>query len=220
LGNFGKNWQGRQLLGSYSNTNKGNRLTNHPKINSERKDQMKRKSIISLAVVMAVILLVSLVVVSMAFADKGGTNLPFKATLAGAARWEFPGTTPSGCTVVTTLTEATGQGTHMGQIKAFFSHCPADPNIVEDGRLTLVAANGDELYGTYNYDPASEDNYFPINLNGGTGAFGDASGTVIMTYEVTPQFIPDCNPEPDPFPCMDFSVPWPWSATMTGTISY
>jgi hypothetical protein len=181
---------------------------------------MKRKSIISLAVAMAVILLLSLFVVSMAFADIGGTDRPFKATLAGAAHWEFPGSTASNCTVVTTLTEATGQGTHMGQIEAFFSHCPDEPEYVNDGKLRLVAANGDELYGTYNYDPASESNDIPIILNGGTGLFADASGTVIMTYEVIPQFIPGCDPDPDPFPCMDFSISWPWSATLTGTISY
>jgi len=181
---------------------------------------MKRKIIISLAVVMAVILLLSQVIQPVAKAAEGGTDLPFKATLTGTARWEFPGSTPSNCTVATTLTEATGQATHMGQIEAFFSHCPADPDIVNDGRLTITAANGDKLYGTYNYDPSSESNDFSITLKGGTGLFVDASGTVIITYEAIPQFIEGCNPEPDPFACFDFSVPWPWSATMIGTISY
>ncbi len=180
---------------------------------------MKRKSIVSLVVVIAVIVLVSLFVVSMALAGIGGTNRPIKASLAGSARWEFPGTSPSNCSVVTTLTAATGQGTHMGQIKAFFSHCPAEPEYVNDGRLTLVAANGDELYGIYNYDPNSESNDFPITLTGGTGSFANASGTIVLTYEAIPQFIPGCNPDPDPFPCFDFSVPWPWSGTMNGTIS-
>jgi hypothetical protein len=181
---------------------------------------MKRKSTISLAVVMAVILLFSLFVVSMAFADKSGTDRPFKATLTGTARWEFPGESPSNCTVVTTITEATGQGTHVGQIEAFWSHCPGEPDYMNDGRLRLVAANGDELYGTYDYDPNSESNDIPITFNGGTGSFADASGAVVGTYEVIPQFVSECNPEPDPFPCFDFSVPWPWSATLTGTISY
>jgi hypothetical protein len=181
---------------------------------------MKRKSILSLSVVTAVILLFSLFVVSTAFADKGGTNLPFKATLAGTASWEFPGESPSNCTVVTTFTEATGQATHMGQIEAFWSHCPAEPDYLNDGRLRLIAANGDELYGTYNYDPNSESNNIPITINGGTGSFADASGAVVGTYEVIPQFVPGCNPEPDPFPCFDFSVPWPWSATLTGKINY
>ncbi len=181
---------------------------------------MKRKSIVSLAAVMAVILLFSLFVVSAASAGKGGTDRPFKATLAGSARWEFPGLSPSNCTIVTTLTEATGQETHMGRVEAFFSHCPAEPDYVNDGRMRLIAANGDELYGTYNYDPNSASNVIPITLIGGTGLFVDASGSVAITYNFIPQFIPGCNPEPDPFPCFDFSVPWPWSATLTGTISY
>lgn len=181
---------------------------------------MNRKSILSLAFVMGIILLFSLFVVSMAFADKGGTNLPFKATMVGSARWEFPGVSPSNCTVVTTFTEPTGEATHMGQVQAYWSHCPAEPDYVNDGRLRIVAANGDELYGTYDYDPASASNEIPITLNGGTGSFADASGTVVATYDVIPQFVPGCDPEPDPFPCMDFSVLWPWSATLIGTISY
>ena len=181
---------------------------------------MKRKSIISLAVVIAVILLVSLFVVSMAFADRGGTDRPFNASLAGAVRWEFPGSSPSNCAEVTSLTEATGQGTHMGQIEAFWSHCPAEPDNLDDGRLKLVAANGDELYGTYDYDPNSESNDIQITLNGGTGSFEAASGTVIATYDVVPQFVPDCDPESDPFNCFNLTVPWEWSATLTGKISY
>ncbi len=181
---------------------------------------MKRKSIISLAAVMAVILLLSLFVVSMASAGKGGTDRPIKATLAGSASWGFPGVSPSNCTIATTLTEATGQESHLGLVEASFSHCPAEPDYVNDGRLKLIAANGDELYGTYNYDPSSENNVILITLNGGTGAFIDAFGDVSMTYNAIPQFISGCNPEPDPFPCLDFSIPWPWSATLTGTISY
>lgn len=181
---------------------------------------MKKKLIVSLAVVMAVILLSSPFIFRAATAAEGGTNLPFKATLVGSARWEWPGTWPSNCQIVTTVTEPTGEATHLGKIKMFSTHCPAEPDYIVDGKLKIVAANGDELYGTYNYDPASESNDIPVTLNGGTGRFADASGSVIMTYDVIPQFIAGCNPDPDPFPCFDFSIPWPWSATLTGTISY
>ncbi|MDT8304724.1 MAG: hypothetical protein RRC07_02210 [Anaerolineae bacterium] len=181
---------------------------------------MKRKSVLSLTVVMAVVLLFSLFVVPVASTATGGTDRPFKATLAGAAHWEFPGDWLSNCAEVTTLTEAAGQATHMGRIEMFGWHCPAEPLNVNDGRLALIAANGDELYGTYNYDPASESNEIPVTLNGGTGSFAGASGAAILTYEVIPQFIEGCDPEPDPFACFDFSVSWPWFATLTGTISY
>ena len=43
-----------------------------------------------------------------------------------------------------------------------------------DGRITLIAANGDELYGVYDY-PAIDDGY-PIVFNGGTGRFANATG--------------------------------------------
>jgi hypothetical protein len=181
---------------------------------------MKRKIIVTLALVMTITLLFSQSLIPVATAAVGGTNLPFMATLVGTAHWDFPGSTPSYCTVVTTLTEATGQATHMGRISTTMSHCPAEADIINDGRLTLTAANGDELYGTYNYDPASESNDIPITFIGGTGLFADASGAALLTYEVVPQFIPGCNPDPDPFFCMDFSAHWPWAATMTGTISY
>ena len=181
---------------------------------------MKKKTTILLAVGLAVILLSSLYFVGTATAAKGGTDLPFKATLTGTARWEYPGSTPANCTVVTTFTEATGQATHMGKIEAVWFHCPAEAEIVIDGKMNLISANGDELHGTYDYDPLSESNQFPITLHGGTGLFAEASGTVICTYDVVPQFIPGCDPDPDPFACVDFSVPWPWSATLTGTISY
>lgn len=160
--------------------------------------------------------LIALLVVPMALAAEGGTDRPFKARLTGEVTYAFPGR----CLEVTTLTGATGQATHMGRIETVWSHCPADPSNTDDGRLTLVAANGDAVYGEYDYDPASPDNFFPITVVGGTGRFAFASGALVVTYEVTPEFIAGCIPEPDPFPCFDFSEPWQWSATMTGRISY
>jgi hypothetical protein len=181
---------------------------------------VKTKSILSLVVVMGVILLFSVFVTSGASAAKGGSDRPFKATLAGPARWEWPGDWPSGCTLVTTLTDAAGQATHMGPIAYSSSHCPAEPDYENDGIFTIVADNGDKLYGIYNYDPASESNDIPVTFNGGTGRFVGASGAAVLTYDVIPQFTEGCNPEPDPFACFDFFVPWPWWATLTGTISY
>lgn len=164
--------------------------------------------------------LVSLLAVPMASAGTGGTDRPFKTTLAGSVHWEYPGVSPSNCATVTTLTDAVGQVTHMGRVAASWSHCPDEPGNTADGRLTLTAPNGDRLHGRYDYDPASESNDIPIAFTGGTGRFAGASGAVVATYEIVPRFISGCNPDPDPFACMDFSVPWQWSATMTGSISY
>lgn len=165
--------------------------------------------------------LICLLVVPVAIAGEGGTNRPFEAALAGSATWAFPGVSPSNCTIVTTLSEMTGQVPHLGRVTGFSSHCPGEPGYVNDGRWTFIAANGDKLYGIYDYDPASETNSLTLTLNGGTGRFTSASGAVVVTYQAIPQFIPGCNPVPDPFPCFDFSVPWPATWILTGgTLTY
>jgi hypothetical protein len=176
---------------------------------------MKRRS--ALAIAAAV---VGLLVVPMLAAGLSGTDRPFRAVLTGAAHWEWPGAWPSGCTMVTTVTEATGQATHLGRVVATMSHCPAEADHVLDGWMTITAANGDTLIGRYDYDPYSTSLSFPVSWAGGTGRFAGAAGSVAGSFTVTPQFIAGCNPDPDPFACYDFSVPWPWSATMSGTISY
>jgi len=155
-------------------------------------------------------------------AGPGGTDRPLSAVLTGAAHWEFPGSGPSGCTIVTTVTESTGQVTHLGRVAASWSHCPAQPdaNIVLDGWVKITAANGDKLIGQYDYDPNSTSLAFPISWVGGTGRFTHATGSVAGSFTVTPQFIPGCTPVQSPFECYDYTVPWPWSATFSGTISY
>lgn len=164
--------------------------------------------------------LTTLLVMPMAASGQQGTDRPMKAKFTGTASWEWPGDWPSGCAMVTTVTRATGQATHLGLAVLTSSHCPAEPTNKEDGWITLIAANGDMLYGRYDYDPAPGPQPPPVIWTGGTGRFAGASGSAIMTYKVVPQFIPGCDPDPNPFPCYDFSVPWPWSATLTGTISY
>jgi hypothetical protein len=164
--------------------------------------------------------LIGVLAVPAASSAQDGADRPFSATLTGSATWLFPGDTPSQCTIVTTLTESTGQATHLGRVAALWSHCPAEPGYVIDGRVTITAANGDTLTGQYDYDPTVKSNILAIAWTGGTGRFANASGAVAVTYNVIQQFIPGCNPVPKPSACYDFSVPWPWSATMVGTISY
>jgi hypothetical protein len=159
-------------------------------------------------------------VAPMAAYGQQGTERPMKAKFIGTASWEWPGEWPSDCMIATTVTRATGQATHMGLTVLLSTHCPAQPTYLDDGRITLTAADGDMLYGTYDYNPAPGAQYPTITFAGGTGRFAGASGSATMTYKVVQQFIPGCNPVPNPFPCFDFSVPWPWSATLEGTISY
>jgi|GEM_PF-2417357 len=151
-------------------------------------------------------------------ATAGGGTRPFEARMAGQVHWEFPGTTPSDCAELTTVTNVPGRASHLGKVEARWSHCPAEETHFMDGVLIVVAANGDELHGTYDYDPMSESNEIPIVFAGGTGRFSDAVGHVTATYAVVPVFIPNCDPEVE-F-CFDITVPWDWQATLTGTISY
>ena len=83
------------------------------------------------------------------------------------------------------------------------------------------------MYGAYDYDPSDETNVIPITITGGTGRFKDASGSLTEVYNVEPQFTTVCTTEPFCFDVsgdgslfLDLTVRWPWSATLTGTISY
>lgn len=50
-------------------------------------------------------------------------------------------------------------------------------------------ANGDILYGVYDYDPNSDSNSIPVTLTGGTGRFADASGAAVVTYRVRQRLV-------------------------------
>jgi hypothetical protein len=177
------------------------------------------------SIAVAVVALFAFAAAPGANAGMGAADRPFRATMAGEASWDFTGDARPDCGPVATLTHATGTATHMGRASASMSHCPILPEYIGDGRLTLAAANGDELRGTYDYDPTDETNAMRVTVTGGSGRFEGASGSATMKYGVEPQVTTDCTTEPFCFDVgggyyLDFTVPWMWSATLTGTISY
>ncbi len=180
---------------------------------------MKRMGKLLVSLVVAAVMSLSLV--PLAAGATGGTDRPFTATLTGAATYVVPPECPPDCTAFTTNADATGQASLLGRATMHTSHRPYDFDNHLDGSLILTAANGDKLYGVYDYDLFS-DGPIVATLTGGTGRFMDASGTISITYDVVAQFkpMPPCDPNTDPFGCLDPDVPWPWSATMTGAISY
>ncbi|NNL12877.1 MAG: hypothetical protein HKO82_04230 [Acidimicrobiia bacterium] len=79
-----------------------------------------------------------------------------------------------------------GNGTHLGRFVATAQHCSnVDTGLYMDGRLTIEAANGDELVGTYTNGYSVPDAIPPTEVaffdefsftDGGTGRFTFASG--------------------------------------------
>ena len=170
-------------------------------------------------VLIAMAAIMALVAAPVASAAEGGADRPFRASFDGEVHWEFPGDFISDCAEVTTVSDADGQATHMGRVHLASSHCPGEPAYELDGHATFVAANGDELYGVYDYDPVAEGNQIMFAFEGGTGRFAGATGEAIWTYYLTPVLVDGCD-DPENFDCLDFLVPWHWWSTLIGTISY
>jgi hypothetical protein len=122
--------------------------------------------------------------------------VPFKGrfTAIGTAA-EIPGDRCDGLTI---QIRGPGRATHLGALTTVQSHCVTPPSFdFTEGEFTLTAANGDQLFGTYEgrfipLDPplAAIDGEF--TFDGGTGRFvgatggGDASGVQnLATGEAT-----------------------------------
>jgi hypothetical protein len=124
------------------------------------------------------------------------TQVPLKATFSGpGVAAEIPG---DRCPVLTIQITGTGTSTHLGKFTTVQSHCAAPPSLAFTlGEFTLTAANGDQVFGTY------EGEFLPLEpplaaidgaltFTGGTGRFegatggGDASGVQnLATGEAT-----------------------------------
>jgi len=139
-------------------------------------------------------------------AERNGTNRPLSGSLEGWAVLSFdpqsvcyPG--PE------TTTTASGNLSHLGLVAAQFSHCPAPPDSglpTTNGSLTLIAANGDQLLGTY--EDADGVPPFVVNLQGGTGRFKKATGTANIYWAIEST--------------TDYFTSFRWWANIEGRISY
>ncbi len=113
--------------------------------------------------------------------------VPFKGTFSaiGTAA-DVPG---DRCPALTVHIEGPGTATHLGSLTTVQSHCVEPGSFAfTNGQFTLTAANGDQLFGTYQGEfMPLEPPLFTIDgaftFTGGTGRFdgatggGDASGT-------------------------------------------
>lgn len=144
-----------------------------------------------------------------ALGARGGTDRPFRATATG--QFHYDTTDPRGCTDVdfpyTAVVAAAGQATHLGAFTLSGTHCESWLHSY-DGLMTLKAANGDELTGTYETTWVFVDGQVEVSgwltVDGGTGRFAHATGSLWQHHVITPQA----------------SEPWPVQMSFTGTISY
>ena len=124
--------------------------------------------------------------------DRAAPERPFQGVLdLQALGWAEPpaGRCPEGYPMLSTMV-GTGQVTHLGLASVLGTHC-IDPNTLAftAGQLTLIAASGDELYGTYEgfttfVEPPMAGWEDVIVFAGGTGRFVSASGQADESGEV------------------------------------
>jgi hypothetical protein len=120
-----------------------------------------------------------------ALAKAGGTDRPVQGTALGDVMVAIPALNIS--------TDTSGVMTHLGKYTAHFEGSAeiVGGRTLGEGTFTVVAANGDELTGTFALNgalPSGEPHSLTVVLTvtGGTGRFADASGTITAPLVATP----------------------------------
>jgi hypothetical protein len=139
----------------------------------------------------ALVLVLAALSPASALAKAGGTDRPVKGTALGAVTATIP--------ALHLTADASGVSSHLGK---YTGHFEGNGEIVGgrtlgEGTFTLVAANGDELTGTFTLNgalPSGEVHSLTVvlTITGGTGRFADARGTITIPLLATPS----CFAEP------------------------
>ena len=142
-----------------------------------------------------------LVLMTMPAAATEDVGRPFAGYTSGEVTFDF--SNPKGCTFfpLTTVTTTSGIALHMGRTTMVSTHCfvpvgePEDNlGTAENATMVFTAANGDEVWATYEViiDPAFADQIGDpivatgtVTFDGGTGRFEDASGSAYLQVVVT-----------------------------------
>jgi hypothetical protein len=117
----------------------------------------------------------------------------------------------SDLSAVITIGDCAGIVTHLGAARLYTSH-KCDGSRIIDGLFTLVAANGDQINGTYqgtvawDWGQGIAIGQTVFAVAGGTGRFAQASGEITNTSTVT-------------FLGWDI-LEWPVTWVFEGTVSY
>lgn len=141
-----------------------------------------------------------------------------KGSLVGEVWWEPTDNTTCACeSGYVAITAATGELSQLHATEALFTHCapaPTDPDMkFVCTEVTFVAANGDELWATYDTEHYTGEPFAGplfLTFTGGTGSLRGATGSAVLNWQVVPIFIDGQ---------MDLSRPWVWSAELDGSIN-
>jgi hypothetical protein len=125
-----------------------------------------------------------------AVAERGGTNRPWKGSGSGTTTFDV---TPGGGLPATS--EGTARLSHLGASTYSSSYnitlAPLGPTFTLAGTHTVVAANGDTLFGTFTgagqvlgvFGVGQPSEAVALwTLAGGTGRFAGASGTLTLRF--------------------------------------
>lgn len=164
------------------------------------------------------VLMAAVIALAAAAAASAGDNpkpRPFSGTVVGDVHWEIleDGLCPTQGDYIT-MSAATGEMTHLGRARMTENHCAGSDGFPLWGALTFVAANGDKVWGTVVIGSCAwgdaGDTWFSETcdyaINGGTGRFETASGSLHMTVYL--------------WPTENYLGPWAARFVWKGTVRY
>jgi hypothetical protein len=160
------------------------------------------------------LLLVGFMTVFMSFTSPAVATdrVPFNGTVSGYVETQEP---IDQCTVhahVINFGNANQLGAFTGTAEFYPNFCNDPPNITYTGAFDWFAANGDEIYGTFDgylsptETPGVYDNYETADITGGTGRFSSANGH----FELGGQLDFTTNP-------VSFVLPWGGTISTVGS---
>jgi len=124
---------------------------------------------------LAVVLALATLNAASAPASARGTAVPIKGAGTGAISFHPATGAFTG--------EESGVSSHLGKYTLHLQGVgarAADGNVTGSGTVTIVAANGDQLTGTFTLTGDGETQRVDVTITGGTGRFAHASGTLTV----------------------------------------